>query len=76
MAEDEIWPENIEKDERLTRFEEKSIILSYNNRYPVNVVIIRMPINSETTVGEVEDYFVKFAEILKQQEIAKEREIY
>ncbi len=33
-----------------------------------------MPITEETTVGEVEMYFVQLAEMLKQQEIERTEE--
>lgn len=74
LTEDEM-PPKIEKDERLAKFEAKSIILSYNDRYPADVVMIRMPINESTTVAEVEDYFYKFAEALKQQSIKREMQL-
>lgn len=63
---------NIKKDERLEKFENKSIILSYNERYPTQTVIIRMPIDEKTTVEEVEEYFVKFAELLRMQKKEKQ----
>ena len=47
-------------------FENKAVILRYNNRYPANTVILRMPVNEETTVDEVEEYFCKIAELLKE----------
>lgn len=50
-------------------FENKAIILRYNNRYPENTVILRMPVNESTTVEEVEEYFCKIAELLKEQKI-------
>lgn len=62
----------IKKDDRLEKFEQKSIILSYNTRYPTQTVMVRMPINEETTVEAVEEYFVKFAETLKEQNREKE----
>ena len=50
-------------------FENKAIILAYNNRYPANTVILRMPVNESTTVEEVEEYFCKIAELLKEQKV-------
>lgn len=54
------------------KFEEHSFILQYNSdRYPKKVVLLRMPINDETTVIDVERYFAKITEKLKQQQIEK-----
>lgn len=64
--------ENTEIDERLSIFEKKSFVLSYNDAYPSSTVFIRMPVNEQTTVEEVEKYFVKFAESFKTQEQEKE----
>lgn len=63
--------EEREDNESNKRFEEKSFHLRYNDRYPDSVVILRMPITEETTVEEVETYFVQLAEMLKQQEIER-----
>lgn len=60
---------NLEHDERYLKFKEKAIHLVYNNRYPANTVILRMPVNENTTVEEVEVYFSKIAELLKSQRI-------
>lgn len=67
---------DIKLDKRLKKFEEKSIILKYNNRYPALTVIIRMPIDENTTLEEVDKYFCKFAESFKEQnqEIEKDEE--
>lgn len=52
------------------KFEEHSFILQYNSdRYPKKVVFLRMPINKETTVIDVERYFKKLTEKLKQQQV-------
>lgn len=40
--------------------------------YPLQTVILRMPINKYTTVEEVEEYFSQFAESFKSQ-IKEER---
>ena len=51
------------------KFEEHSFILRYNSdRYPKKVVFLRMPISNETTVMDVERYFEKLTEKLKQQQ--------
>lgn len=72
---EEKMPPRVEKDERLAKFEAKSIILSYNNRYPAETVIVRMPINETSTVEEVEDYFYKFAEAFKEQNIDRKQQM-
>ena len=51
---------DLEVDERLAEFEKRRIGLMYNGRYPLNTVILRMPINEKTTVKEVEEFFVNF----------------
>lgn len=57
------------------KFDEKKIILGYNDGlYPRQTVILRMPINENTTVEEVEDYFLKMAESFKTQIPEKKKE--
>lgn len=63
-----------EEDTAIKRFEEHSFILAYNDRYPNRVVILRMPITDESTLGEVEAYFANLAEMFKEQEIEEARE--
>lgn len=59
---------NANKGEASRKFEEKKIILGYNDGlYPRQTVILRMPINEESTVEEVEEYFCKLAESFKTQ---------
>lgn len=67
LTEDEI-PKDIEIDERLSKFEKRHVILSYNDRYPTNTVVIRMPIKETTTVEEVDEYFTNFAKCFKNQQ--------
>lgn len=55
------------------RFDDSSIILRYNDRYPDRNVVLRMPITDATTVEEVERHFVQLAELLKQQELKKDK---
>ena len=59
-------------DKYAKKFEEKQLILMYNNRYPRRNVFIRMPINENTKVEEVEEYFEKILCKLKKQNISKE----
>ena len=66
-AKDEEPIEIVKEDPQYVRFEDKAIILKYNNRYPVNTVVLRMPVNDETTVEKVEEYFCKIAELMKSQ---------
>lgn len=49
------------------RFDEKSIKLVYNNKYPRRSVFFRMPIDETTTDKEVEDYFTYIANEFKKQ---------
>ena len=67
IPEDQI-PANISLDERLVEFEKRHIVLVY---YPdigsTQAVILRMPINEQTTVQEVEEYFSNFALNFKNQ---------
>ena len=52
------------------QFEKHAFVLKYNvDRYPNKVVFLRMPINDETTVIDVERYFEKLTGQLKQQEV-------
>ena len=52
------------------KFEKHSFVLKYNvDRYPNKVVFLRMPISNETTVMDVERYFEKLTERLKQQQV-------
>lgn len=52
------------------KFEKHSFVLKYNvDRYPNKVVFLRMPISDETTVIDVERYFKKLTERLKQQQV-------
>ena len=49
------------------KFKEKQLILMYNNKYPRRSVFIRMPIDNNTTVEDVEDYFDKVLSKLNKQ---------
>ncbi|MCI8637080.1 MAG: hypothetical protein HFJ17_01335 [Clostridia bacterium] len=71
LSDDEI-PKDIEIDERLSKFEKRHVVLSYNDRYPTNTVVIRMPVNETTTVEEVDEYFTKFARCFKNQQELKQ----
>lgn len=52
------------------KFEKHSFVLKYNvDIYPNKVVFLRMPISGETTVIDVERYFEKLTERLKQQQV-------
>lgn len=48
-------------DKKAEEFKKRRIILSYNDRYPIKSVFLRMPITEETTVEEVEEFFTQFA---------------
>lgn len=50
------------------RFYKDSLVLSYDGeKYPEKTVILRMPIKQDTTIEEVDDYFSKIAEGMKNQ---------
>lgn len=54
-------------DKYASQFEEKQILLMYNNKYPTRNVFIRMPIDEKTEVEEVELYFDKIiSKLIKQ----------
>lgn len=59
-------------DKYAKKFEEKQLILMYNNRYPRRNVFIRMPIDENTKIEEVETYFEGILSKLKNQSIQKE----
>lgn len=44
-------------DKYADKFKEKQLVLMYNNKYPRRSVFIRMSIDENTTVSEVETYF-------------------
>lgn len=54
-------------DKYTDKFQEKQLLLMYNNKYPTRNVFIRMPINENTKVEEVEEYFSKIISKLKKQ---------
>ena len=49
------------------QFKERQLLLMYNNNYPRRNVFIRMPINGQTDVKEVEEYFHYIISRLKKQ---------
>lgn len=54
-------------DEYAKQFKEKQLLLMYNNNYPNRNVFIRMPIDQNTQVQEVEMYFDKIVSKLMKQ---------
>ena len=74
-----VYPENeipkgVKLDERLAKFYDKHVVLAYNwAMYSFQSVLLRMPVNEQTTVEEVEEYFAKFAESFRDQ--IKEKDI-
>lgn len=54
-------------DKYAEKFKEKQLILMYNNKYPRRNVFIRMPIDENTKVEEVEKYFSEIISRLKKQ---------
>jgi hypothetical protein len=54
-------------DKYADRFKDKQLLLMYNNKYPTRNVFIRMPIDENTKVEEVEEYFSNIiAKLIKQ----------
>ena len=49
------------------KFKERQLILMYNNKYPRRAVFIRMPIDENTTVNDVEQYFDNIINMLIKQ---------
>lgn len=59
---------NVQLDKRLAEFYKRHIVLAYNwAMYSLQSVFLRMPVNEQTTVEEVEEYFAKFAEGFRDQ---------
>ena len=48
-------------------FKQRQILLMYNNKYPRRSVFVRMSVNKNTTVEDVEVYFEKILSQLKHQ---------
>lgn len=68
-------PQNVRFDKRLAEFHKRHIVLAYNwAMYSLQTVILRMPVNEQTTVEEVEQYFIQLAESFKEQVKQKEEE--
>ena len=65
---DEEIPMDIKIDERLIEFEKRHIVLLYPwTDSSTEVVFLRMPINKDTTIEEVEEYFSNLANYFKNQ---------
>ena len=54
-------------DKYADEFRKRQLLLTYNNKYPRRAVFIRMPIDETTTVENVENYFTKITDKLKEQ---------
>lgn len=75
LPEDEI-PYGIEVDDTLIEFEKRHITLLYPwTDSSQSAVFLRMPINSETTVEEVDKYFVEFAKSFYNQKFVAEKNV-
>ena len=66
VPEDQI-PNNVQIDEKLIEFEKRHIVLGYGGIYPTQSVFLRMPVNEQTTVDEVELFFSTLANNFKNQ---------
>lgn len=54
-------------DKYAEEFKKKQLLLMYNNKYPRRNVFIRMPIDENTKVDDVENYFSKIISQLVKQ---------
>ena len=67
---------NSKKGVDSSKFNEKKIILGYNDGlYPRQTVILRMPITETTTSQEVDEYFLTLAETFISQVPEKKKEV-
>ena len=48
-------------------FKKRQLLLMYNNKYPRRAVFVRMPLNNNTRVENVEEYFSMITNRLKKQ---------
>jgi len=63
----EILDIDLKEDKYKEDFEKRKLRLMYSNIYPRKSVFIRMPIDENTQIEEVEEYFSKILSILKKQ---------
>lgn len=64
----EYVPNNIEIDPSLEDFDKRHIVLLYPWETTTEAVFLRMPLTKDSTVSEVEEYFVKLASYFKKQD--------
>ncbi|MGN1269579.1 MAG: hypothetical protein ACI4UU_01750 [Clostridia bacterium] len=70
LSEEEISkiPKNVQFDKRLAEFYNRHVVLAYNwAMYSLQSVVLRMPVNEQTTLEQVEEYFATFAEGFRDQ---------
>ena len=61
-------PKNVQFDKRLAEFYNRHVVLAYNwAMYSLQSVVLRMPVNEQTTLEQVEEYFATFAEGFRDQ---------
>lgn len=58
--------ENFE-DKYANKFKERQLLMMYNNKYPRRSIFVRMPIDENTKVEDVEEYFTKINNRLVKQ---------
>lgn len=73
LSEDEI-PKGIEVDPYSIEFEKRHVVLMYPWIDSSEAVFLRMPLHDQTTVEEVEEYFVNFAKQFFSQTKRKKHE--
>lgn len=65
---------SINTDPSVKKFNQHAICMRYNNLYPERVVMLRMPITENTEISEVSRYFTGIAEVMKVQELEKDKD--
>ena len=61
-------PDNIEMDPSLEDFDKRHIVLLYPWETTTEAVFLRMPLTKDSTVSDVEEYFLKLASYFKKQD--------
>ncbi len=75
VLDQESIPQNVEIDTKLIEFEKRHIVLLYPwTNSSTEAVFLRMSVNEQTTVEEVEEYFANVAECFKEQTMQIEDE--
>jgi hypothetical protein len=68
LGDDQIQ-KNIEYDESLREFDKRHIVLLYPWEATTEAVMLRMPLNKNSTVEDVEEFFVRLTDLFKSQDL-------